>query len=331
MVTVISKPLTFRSRLPLPDHFLVVAEEGRLSYEFAQRYPGSISEHLVRLHVTAKLFASRARADVIISGRYGELFALCQGVFPLGRKPLILMDIEWFNIYEKPLRSHISKVLHRMLAWGTARIQVFCEAEAENYAAYFGIGRDKFVWVPYCTDLDNKNFEVRDEDYLFTGGLHHRDYETLYHAVKDLPVRVMVAAPKGGIPREFVSKNMTLLGVVSRDAYFEAMAKAKAVVLSLQPGIMRCPGVITYVSAMRMGKCVVVNETEGTRSYMSNGATGIVVEPGNPEALKEALRAVLQDDGTRGGNRPQRSRIRADTLFHVQVRFRPGTASVFNP
>ena len=182
---------------------------------------------------------------------------------------------------------------------GAWRVQVFCEVEADNYAAWFDVPRDKFVWVPYCTDVDEHVHPVSEGDYVFTGGLQQRDYETLYWAVKDLPVRVKVAAPRDKLDPRFVAPNMELVGSVSAGKFWSLLAGARALVLSLEPGTLRCPGVITYVTAMRLGKCVVVNEPEGASSYIQNGLTGLIVPPREPEELRLALASVLEDDELR--------------------------------
>lgn len=237
---------------------------------------------------------------MVITGRYGEYFALFQGLVPFFRKDHLLLDIEWLgNDGQNRYLNHLKKIIKRFIARGAGRIGVFCEAEGRNYSAYYGIERSKFVWVPYCTDLETDDFDVREDDYIFTGGFEQRDWETFFHAVKDIPAEVRIAAPAGRMDRRFVSGNMTLLGVLSPRQYYEAMAKSKLVALSLEPDLRRCPGVTTYVSAMKLGKAVVVNETEGSGSYITGGKTGLVVRPRDPMAMRRAIETLLADDGLR--------------------------------
>ena len=297
--TLFSKPVTFRSSAPLPEGFQLLADEASLSWRFGERYPIRISELMVRLYLAAAVLRRRKSVDAVVTGRYGDLFALFQGVVPFGKKAHILLDSEWPNRHPKRFRRLLSILIHRAIARGVHKMQIFCKIEAANYASYFGIDKHKFVWIPYCTDVDNLGHHVEEQDYLFTGGLHHRDYETLFYAVRDLPISVHVAAPRHEIDKHLVSQNMRLLGTSSHDEYFSTMAKAKLIVLSLEPGIMRCPGVITYVTAMRMGKCVIVNERQGTQDYIMDGETGIVVREKDPEALKNAITSLLSDEARR--------------------------------
>jgi glycosyltransferase involved in cell wall biosynthesis len=188
---------------------------------------------------------------------------------------------------------------HRLIARGTWKIQVFCESEASDYAGYYGIDRNKFVWIPYCTDVDESTYSVAEGDYVFTGGTQDRDYDTLFRAVKGLPLELHVAAREDRVNATQACENVRLLGRLAKDEFWSSLARAKVVVLSLDPDVMRRPGVITYVTAMCMGKCVVVNDPRGARSYIADGKTGLVVPARDPGALRTALVRVLEDSALR--------------------------------
>jgi glycosyltransferase involved in cell wall biosynthesis len=292
-----SQPLSLRTVHDLPDHFTCLPGEAGLSYAFGQKYPPRIADYILRGQLALHLLRQRHHYSAIVTGRYGEGFAILQGLIPFGRKPHLLLDVEWPTPRTSGWRRLASRWYHRLVARGAWKIQVFCEAEADTYAEHVGIPRDRFVWVPYCTDQDGADYGVAEGDYLFTGGLHHRDYTTLGRALAEQPLPLWVAAP----PEHLHGLGPTALplGRVSRDEYFRAMARSRLVVQSLQAGVLRFPGVITYVTAMRMGKCVVVNETRGARSYIRDGETGILVPPGDPQALADALRRLWHDDRLR--------------------------------
>jgi hypothetical protein len=74
----------------------------------------------------------------------------------------------------------------------TSKIQVFCHAEARNYARYFGVEESKSVWIPYCTDVSCGPLTMCCP--FFTSGSHQRNYATLFEAVAELPVEVRVAS-----------------------------------------------------------------------------------------------------------------------------------------
>lgn len=294
-----SRPLTFRSPEPAPPGFEQVMDESRRLWELGVEKRYKHSGLVLQLELLWRLVSRRAGYAAVVAGRYGDLFAIVQGLWPFGRRPFLLLDTEWPNRRPDGWKKRLSIFAHRLIGHGATRIQVFCKCEAEAYQDYFGIDRSRFIWIPYCTDDREHQFEVGEESYIFTGGLHHRDYATLRDAVRDLPIEVRIAAPAGSIPPANLSPNMKLLGRIGRDEYFQTMARAKLVVLSLEPHILRSPGVITYVYAMRLGKCVIVNEPEGAPSYIENGRTGVIVPHSSPAALRSAIVDMLNDDERR--------------------------------
>jgi glycosyltransferase involved in cell wall biosynthesis len=52
-------------------------------------------------------------------------------------------------------------------------------------------------------------------------------------------------------------------------------------------------GVTALLEAMAMGKAVVVTATEGLRHLVEHGVTGVTVPAEDPDALRDALSALL--------------------------------------
>jgi glycosyltransferase involved in cell wall biosynthesis len=321
-----SEPATLHVPLPLRDGSQHLGREAAYIRDFGRKYPGWLSGLLLRAWCAWRLWRQRGPFDGVVTGRCGELYAVTQALWPFARKPHLLLDVEWLHRHRRWWRRLLSVWDHRLIARGAWKVQVFCEAEIDAYAAYYGLDRNKLVWIPYCTDLDETSFDVADGDYLFTGGSQHRDYDTLSRAVRDLPVAVKVAAAPARIDPRCRTPNMQLLGTVPKAEFWSALAGARAVVLSLDPDVMRCPGVITYVTALRLGKCVVVNEPRGAASYIVHGKTGLVVPGRDPAALHGALQRVLTDDAFRH-RRAENARRHAAANFSG-ARYRADIASL---
>jgi glycosyltransferase involved in cell wall biosynthesis len=300
MKILISKPMSFPEAIEFPQGSELLLEDRKLSWHFERKWPKfKIGARLGRIYLARELFKRRRDFDLIITGMYGEYFALLQGLIKYRRKPHLLLDIEWYEKRRSILLTLAKKFMNKLIARGAYRISVFCQVEIENYSNYYGIDRNKFIWIPFCIDMDETELGVEENNYIFTGGMIQRDYETLFNAVKDIPINIMIAAPKDAISKKNISGNMVLMGVVDSKEYYSAMAKSKLVVLSLEPDIRRGQGVKTYVSAMRLGKAVIVNETEGARSYVVDGKTGLIVPPRDPIALKNAIEKLLYNDELR--------------------------------
>jgi glycosyltransferase involved in cell wall biosynthesis len=290
-----SKPMTFRGDIDLPPGFNQIFDESRTTFELSKKYGYPMCDYITQAKLFFKLLVNRHKHDVIITGRFGDFFTILQALIPIGKKPYLLLEPEWMSNHSPGIKKSISLLLHKLISRGTAKIQVICEAEADNYSKYYGISRDKFVWIPYSTNETDEIVDIQEKDYIFSGGRNQRDWKTLYHAVKDLDIEVRIVAPKGSIDERYMSNNMTLLGRLPRDEYFKEMASARLVVLSLEPDIMRYPGVITYVYSMRMGKCTIVNEPIGAKSYIEEGKTGFIVNSSDPLALQNKIEELLNN------------------------------------
>jgi glycosyltransferase involved in cell wall biosynthesis len=297
MKLLFTRPITGPRGPALPADFQPMLNEGRLSAVLGRRLPTKVAEYTARSVLATSVLARSAGHDAVITGRYGEFLALVRALLPWPRRPHLLLDVEWPHRRAGRLRSLVSRWFHRWVAAGASRIQVFCHAEAHNYARHYGIDMARFVWIPYCTDRPAEAPESQDGDYIFTGGRQHRDQQTLWAALERLPYPVRVAGPpelKRSLPG-----NVQVLGPLPRAEFLAQLAGARLVVLSLEAGLMRYPGVITYVTAMALGKCVVVNDPHGAVSYIADGRTGVIVPERSPDALGNAITRLWEDDNLR--------------------------------
>lgn len=326
MRILISIPLSFPETIQFPKNFISLGSEAQMSWRFHKALKTKYSDTVLRVYLAIKLFLMGKKTDIFITGRYGEYFALLQGIAPWARRtPHVLLDVEWYG----ESRSRFVRVLKRMkqklMIHGAYKVGVFCEVEAKKYAEYYQVPRDKFIWIPYCTDLSVAEYQPKESDYIFSGGIHQRDFKTLYKAVKDLDEEIRICAPAGSIPKKYISDNMCLIDRIPREEYFRQIAEAKFVILSLFPYLRRCPGVITYVAAMKLGKAVIVNEIEGSRSYIKNGVTGLIVPPCDHREMKKAILNLSSDD-------LYRNQIADQALQHANENFSQArlTADLFD-
>jgi glycosyltransferase involved in cell wall biosynthesis len=294
-----SHPVTLHLDLPLLAGSRGIGHEADDVRSFGLRYGPALGEFLLGCDYARRLWRQGRTFDALVTGRCGQMYAALRGLVPWRSKPHVLLGVEWLHRHRRWWRKLISVLDHRLIARGAWKIQVFCESEAEDYARYYGIDPNKFIWIPYCTDVDDWRYPASEGDYLFTGGTQDRDCDTLFQAVDGLPIELRVAAREDRVAAEHVPSNVRLSGRLAKDDFWSALAGARVVVLSLDPDVMRRPGVITYVTAMRLGKCVVLNDPRGSRSYIADGRTGLVVPARDPAALRAALVRVLEDDGLR--------------------------------
>jgi glycosyltransferase involved in cell wall biosynthesis len=80
-------------------------------------------------------------------------------------------------------------------------------------------------------------------------------------------------------------------------SFLQFIAGAKLVVIPRFKHDIASTGISTYLMAMGMGKCVILSRGPGAEDLLKDEA--LLVEPGNVQALAEAIRAMWDDDGRR--------------------------------
>lgn len=192
------------------------------------------------------------------------------------------------RVFFKPLgvASHI----HRILAYSTSEERLMLD-ELE-------IPPSKVERIYY--HADQKFFvpaeQAPEPDLLCAAGQLLRDYDTLIEAVRDLPVRLQIAAGSPWIesglqPKRALPGNVTW-GKLGR---FELRAlyarSALAVVPILQNHYQT--GIATILEMMSMGKCVIATRTHGQTDTITDGVTGVYVPPSDPAALRRTIERLL--------------------------------------
>lgn len=86
------------------------------------------------------------------------------------------------------------------------------------------------------------------------------------------------------------------------------------------------PNATVLIAAMTMGMPCVGTNIGGTVETINQGETGLLVPPGDPEALAEAI-AHLASDASLRGNMGRQGRLRATELFSVDKYCRTVTAA----
>jgi len=116
-----------------------------------------------------------------------------------------------------------------------------------------------------------------------------KGYDTLFEAVGGLQIPVKILSTLS-FSSSAVPNNVEIVpNDGSIEAFYGPMAQARLVVIPLRANQLRSSGQGTYLSAMFLGKCLIVSGVAGVRDLVVHGKTGIVVEPGNSGALRQAI------------------------------------------
>ncbi len=178
------------------------------------------------------------------------------------------------------------------------RILAYSTSEEQHMTGRLGVDTKKVERIYYHADqrFFQSDGRTLEPNLLCAAGQLLRDYDCLVEAVRDLPVRVEIAAGSPWIehtlkPKQALPPNVSW-GKKNRYDLRELYARsALAVVPILQNDYQT--GIATILEMMSMGKCVIATKTRGQTDTIVDGQTGIYVPPGDPLALRQAIERML--------------------------------------
>lgn len=164
---------------------------------------------------------------------------------------------------------------------------------------------DRVVRSPYTVDTQffapsRATPSAAEAPVVATAGLERRDYSTLVEAARSLPeVEVVIAAASNwSTRRNELSMQELPANVDVRSLPYvplrQLYADAAVVVMPLHDVEFQA-GVTTILEAMAMAKPIVCTRTRGQTDVVTDGETGVYVPPGDPGALGDAVRALIDD------------------------------------
>lgn len=123
---------------------------------------------------------------------------------------------------------------------------------------------------------------------FFSGGITGRDYQTLWTAFEGAPVRCIVNAPGALTNRLPQAKNIEAHELLPADQYFRQLMASRAVILPLVPREYAA-GLSVALNAMSAGRPVICTNTPVLTEYVTDGVTGLLVPPSDPNKLRDAI------------------------------------------
>lgn len=181
------------------------------------------------------------------------------------------------------------------------RIFTLSSAEAHGLRDALHVTDEMISVLPSPVDTDfyaplDYDIPLDEQNHVQALGLSHRDYPTLLHAMRTLPditchIRSGSTWVKGraGHESEIIPDNVTLQPFVHPSKLREAYAYSRFIVVPVVGSTQWSAGCTAVLQAQSMGKAVVATNTSGLRDYVSDGETGILVPPGDADAMARAI------------------------------------------
>ncbi len=180
------------------------------------------------------------------------------------------------------------------------RVLVYSTSEERLAVDQLNLASSKVQRIYYHADQNFFRPDGRptEPDLICAAGQLLRDYDCLVDAVRDLPVRVQIAAGSPWIDRTLtptgeLPSNVTW-GKLDRFELRELYGRSALAVVPIKQNHYQT-GIATILEMMSMGKCVVATRTHGQTDTIQDGVTGIYVPPGDPQALRRAIQGLLDN------------------------------------
>ncbi|NMB87744.1 MAG: glycosyltransferase family 4 protein [Chloroflexi bacterium] len=230
--------------------------------------------------------------DVVLS--MSERIGISLGLF-LGK------SVEHYVILHHMMSPEKLKLLRLSGAYRQWKLMLpLSKAEAKALKDSLAVDTQKVY--PFFSPVDTRFYypvcrEKGSGDYILSVGVTNRDYSTLIQAMSDLPdipcqisgtsawVQQDQSFDAGQLPPNVVSKDYNHPTTI-RTAYMGC----RFVVVPIQKDTSQwSAGSTSVLQPQSMGIPVVATRAPGLQDYVDDGKTGILVEPGNIGAMREAI------------------------------------------
>lgn len=246
-----------------------------------------------------------------LDGRVQPMAAVAIGRLP--RRPrIVLTDCTW-KAGDPPVDRRVRQAALRALDGPHVTYCVLSTFERERFARTWGVDPARVRFTPWYVGLPEEQLvdpPRGDDGHVFAGGDSLRDYGPLLAAADRLRAPLVVASRTLG---DAVIPAGVQAGPVAPERFSKLAARAATVVVALEPREDRSAGQFTYLNAMALGKPVVVTDAPGVRDYVDHERTGLVVPPGDADALAAAVNWTV-DPATRDAALAMGARAREDVL-----------------
>jgi len=251
--------------------------------------------------------------DLVVAwgGQNGFPYALLRSIVGQKHPPLIILS---FNL--QGILSHFLS-LARFGMRTVSRVVVFTPSEVEQYRRTLSLAPEAISYCPHGW-FDPMRWYVPGETpesaalaqngrYIFTSGRSYRDYATLARSVEGTEVCVKVSSRPFNLSGLDLPRNMEAMGWLDYRVAQDYIYGSDFYVVPLQT-INFAGGDSSLLQAMSFGKAVVATRSPSTETYLEHGQTGLLVEPGNVEGMRQAILHLWRnpDEAARMGKEARR-------------------------
>lgn len=248
-----------------------------------------------RVGALLALLRRRREYEILITAdlRTALAFALLRRLLGLRRPKHLVLEMMLDEESASP-GWRFKRRLQRYAFASVDCIVVSSTMEIPVYAARLGVPAGRIRFVPFHTNVVEPVYVSGSKHYILSAGKTGRDYQTLSEAVRDIDHDVVVVSDAESVRDVSLPQRVRLVLDAPYGHYRDLLQACDLLVLPLRP-LVKSTGQVALLEAMALGKPVIATRVVGTVDYVQSGLNGILVPPGNPSALREAIVGLLRD------------------------------------
>jgi glycosyltransferase involved in cell wall biosynthesis len=181
---------------------------------------------------------------------------------------------------------------------GADGLVVVRNGDRDTLARRYGLESSRCEFVPFPSPSATGLPPSTDDGFIYSAGWAHRDWETFAAAMEQVPYRAIVSPGTPFTMSPAAAEHVTILPMQSPQDGRQYLAAASVVVLAMKDTDLPS-GPLIMLDAFVAGKAVIATAVNGTRDYLVDGVTGLMVPPGDPAALAAAIHRVMEDPALR--------------------------------
>lgn len=235
---------------------------------------------------------------------------------PYSRKPLVVMSC-W--LAERASSGDASQRKQLVEHLRSAELVTHLSRHETPVLTELGLDPDRLLAMTYgvSDDFYTPIEGRRDIDVLAVGQDSGRDYATLFRAVAGTELRVTLVCKPENLVGLQIPDEVDLMGTVSLPQYRALLRRAKVVAVPTKD-FLYPTGTSVSLEASACACCVVVTGTRAMRDYFIDGLNGLLVDVGDVEGWRTALRRALADASLRTAV-GARARAKVESTFNPRV------------
>ena len=186
--------------------------------------------------------------------------------------------------------------MRRLARWALRRVDhwfVIRTGDADILARHVGAAKASFIPFPVQALPSELLGSPPTSGVVYAGGSAHRDWATLVEASRLAKVPTLIST-NAVVPVRPDDAFVRIIPLTSPSEGRRHLADAVAVCVPLEDTDLPC-GPLVILDALAAGKPVVTTAVNGSRDYVEDGVTALVVPPRDATAMAAALVAVTED------------------------------------